>query len=219
MLNLIPYVIAIVAIYMFLQYLNSKMNAYKGIRGELLIFEILEALQGKKYILRNLYIPKEDGTTTEADVVMIHEKGIFVFESKNYSGWIFGSEKGKSWTQSLNKSTKVEFPNPIFQNQGHIKALQRILSGVNAQIYRSYIVFSERCELKKVPENYGNVIIVKRNELKQSITRLIDSLSVVLTPEEVIWIGEQLKPLVYVDSTTKEKHIQNIKAKYESQNP
>ncbi|NLK22184.1 MAG: NERD domain-containing protein [Epulopiscium sp.] len=26
---------------------------------------------------------------------------MYVFESKNYSGWIFGNEKDKNWTQML----------------------------------------------------------------------------------------------------------------------
>ena len=44
---------------------------------------------------------------------MIHEKGIFVFESKNYSGWIFGSADQLNWTQSLQNGEKHHFYNPI----------------------------------------------------------------------------------------------------------
>lgn len=43
-------------------------------------------------MLRNIYVPY-NGKTSEIDVLMIREKGIFVFESKNYSGWIFGGLK------------------------------------------------------------------------------------------------------------------------------
>ena len=43
-------------------------------------------------ILRNIYIPKEDGSTAEIDVVYITTKGLFVIESKNFSGYIFGNE-------------------------------------------------------------------------------------------------------------------------------
>ena len=37
-------------------------------------------------ILRNVYVPKENGETSEIDVLYITQKGIFVIESKNYSG-------------------------------------------------------------------------------------------------------------------------------------
>lgn len=57
-------------------------------------------LDGELVVLKNVYVPTED-KTTEIDLLMIHEKGIFVFESKNYSGWIFGSADQLNWTQSL----------------------------------------------------------------------------------------------------------------------
>ena len=42
--------------------------------------------------LRNAYVSKGDGETAEIDVMCVTGKGVFVIESKNYSGWIFGSE-------------------------------------------------------------------------------------------------------------------------------
>ena len=52
--------------------------------------KFVRLLGRKGKILRNVYIPKDNGETTEIDVVYITQKGIFVIESKNYSGWIFG---------------------------------------------------------------------------------------------------------------------------------
>lgn len=81
----------------------------------------------------NTYLPKgENGETTEIDVIMICYQGIFVFESKNYSGWIFGNEKYKTWTQTLpqgkgRKAKKEKFLNPIMQNKLHIECLQEVL--------------------------------------------------------------------------------------------
>ena len=60
-----------------------------GQRGEKLTERELKlvSLFGRKgKTLRNLYVPKDDGTTSEIDVIYITQKGIFVFESKNYSG-------------------------------------------------------------------------------------------------------------------------------------
>ena len=71
--------------------------------------------------LRNVYIPKDNGETSEIDVVYITQKGIFVFESKNYSGWIFGDEKDTYWTVMLPNRQKNRFYNPIKQNRTHIK--------------------------------------------------------------------------------------------------
>ena len=57
-------------------------------------------LPGDLVVLKNVYVPYQ-GRTSEIDLLMIHEKGIFVFESKNYSGWIFGCADQLNWTQSL----------------------------------------------------------------------------------------------------------------------
>ncbi|MER2002174.1 MAG: nuclease-related domain-containing protein [Carnobacterium inhibens] len=75
----------------------------KGNMGEYNIYRTLEKIKGTKLILTNLYIPKEDGSTTEIDLVMITKFGFFVIESKNYSGWIFGDEKYRNWTQTFPK--------------------------------------------------------------------------------------------------------------------
>ena len=78
-------------------------------------------LPGELVVFRNLYIPANN-KTVEIDLLMIHEKGIFVFESKNYSGWIFGSADQLYWTQCLQNGTRHKFYNPIRQNDTHIYA-------------------------------------------------------------------------------------------------
>lgn len=74
----------------------------KGKYGEYLTYKYLKNFEaGGARFLFNVYIPKKNGETTEIDVMMISKKGIFVFESKNYSGWIFGSEDQKNWYQTI----------------------------------------------------------------------------------------------------------------------
>ncbi len=69
------------------QWLNYEDS---GSFGEYLIQYALFNISGYGKVLNNLYIPYK-GKASEIDVIMLHEKGIFVFESKNYSGWIYGS--------------------------------------------------------------------------------------------------------------------------------
>ena len=100
----------------------------RGQCGENKIYDTLEKLSGCKAMLPNCYLPTENGDVTEVDLILIHESGIYVIESKNYSGWIFGSENQRYWTQSFSDgkggSQKYKFYNPIWQNDTHIKALQ-----------------------------------------------------------------------------------------------
>ncbi|WP_061301142.1 nuclease-related domain-containing protein [Clostridium botulinum] len=112
-------------------YKNESGNTYKevfdnkGKYGEYLIFKTLENMNKNYKMLTNIYLPKGNGETTEIDLIYIHETGIYVIESKNYSGWIFGDEKNRYWTQTLKSGKKERFYNPIMQNKTHIKYLQK----------------------------------------------------------------------------------------------
>lgn len=91
-----------------------KILTDKGVQGEFKIFEVIEKLNINKKILTNVYLDREDGTTTEIDLIMICEKGIFVFESKNYRGWIYGRESEKMWTQTFKNGKKIRFFSPVW---------------------------------------------------------------------------------------------------------
>ena len=144
-------------------YFSVKHNT--GRYGEYLTYKYLKQFEtnGAKFLF-NIYIPKENGETTEIDVLMICKKGLFVFESKNYSGWIFGSENQKNWYQTLptgrGRSHKEHFYNPIMQNRSHIKYLKAFL-GEQVPM-RSIIVFSDRCTLKSVQIRSNDISVINR---------------------------------------------------------
>lgn len=166
-------------------------------------------IDGYTKVLKNLYIPYR-GKTTEIDLLLLTEKFIFVYESKNYSGWIFGSSDNKYWTQMLNKNTKSKFYNPMLQNETHIKALSKLLD-IDKSKFKSFIVFSERCELKKVPEDTKDVKIIKRGQA-------INKTNFEMLGEEKLFeisdIDEMYKFLSKYTNVTdeiKKQHIDNIK--------
>ena len=47
---------------------------------------------------RNVTLPTPDGTT-QIDHIFVSQFGVFVVETKNMKGWIFGSERQAQWTQ------------------------------------------------------------------------------------------------------------------------
>ena len=99
----------------------------KGAFGEYQVREKLSKLDPTKYkVFNNLFLKLEDGKTSQIDHVVVSIFGIFVIETKNYSGWISGDERSEYWTQSFFKSKK-RFLNPIWQNYGHVKALKEVL--------------------------------------------------------------------------------------------
>ena len=181
-----------------------------------MIYKKLRFLEkkGAKFLF-NVYLPKENGETTECDVVLIAPKGIVVFESKNYSGWIFGDEKYKTWTQTLpqgkgKKALKEKFFNPIMQNKLHVEYLARATGG-RYPIY-SIVAFSERCEFKKMIVNNPNVQVVKRNQVYDAIAMIFNSIpEAVISDAEIIQIYDRLYPFTQVSEAVKLQHIENIK--------
>lgn len=189
------------------KFLETVFN--KGNYGEYLTFSYLEKLDSFNRILTNVYIPKKDGTTTEIDLIMLSPSGIYVLESKNYSGWIFGDEKSKYWTQTLQKSSKNKFFNPIWQNKAHINALKNVLD-IEDHFYISYIVFSERCKIKKIQVESKDVRVVKRNDLLKTIENDIKYPLRILDANKLIEIYSYLKQYSNVDESVKRLHIENL---------
>ncbi|WP_374723933.1 nuclease-related domain-containing protein [Calidifontibacillus erzurumensis] len=185
----------------------------RGNYGEYLTFLYLEKIEGNKRLLTNLYIPRKDGTTTEIDLIMISEKGIYVFESKNYSGWIFGDEKNRNWTQTLNNRRKNYFFNPIWQNKAHINALKSVVGIDDARLYKSYIIFSERCTLKKVHVTSPEVKVLKRNDLIKAIKKDFIFSEKVLTTQQVDELYFKLRKYSCIDDAVKREHVQHIQMK------
>lgn len=112
----------------------------KGYLGELLAryFAWLKLDEHTYRRLHNITLDTPDGTT-QIDHVFVSVYGIFVLETKNMAGWIFGSEKQAQWTQKLYKRT-FKFQNPLRQNYKHLKALEATL-GISAEHLHSVITF------------------------------------------------------------------------------
>ena len=152
---------------------------------------------------------------TEIDVLMISPKGLFVLESKNYSGWIFGSEYQQKWYQTLpqgrGKSRNESFYNPVMQNRSHINHLKAFLD--EALPIGSVIVFSERCTLKKVEMKSEDIKVIKRTFLFDVVSEIFNSAQATLSSEDIEAVYNKLYPLTQVDGSVKQQHIENIRAK------
>ncbi len=194
---------------------NSLIGVWldKGKLGEYKIFQYLKSLDGYKQYLFNLYLPKDHEGTTELDVVLLHESGVYVFESKNYSGWIFGTETQKNWTQTLptgrGRSRKNHFYNPIMQNKGHIKWLKSYLNDETLAIF-SCIVFSERCTLKDINLTSREHAVIQRFEVLDIVRRTAAAHPQILTQAQIDGLYQRLFPLTQVGADVKLEHIQQI---------
>lgn len=184
----------------------------KGNIAEYYTWKILDSQPEHKKVLINLYVPN-DNHTSEIDSILINKYGIFVIESKGYSGWIFGNEKDRTWTQVIYRN-KNKFYSPILQNQNHILTLKKILNINDDTIFRSYIVFSERCTLKSIKVFKSNIKVIQRHQLNDILKKDYELYGEVLSNEDIEKINKKLLQYMYVDENIKKDHINHIKNKY-----
>lgn len=124
-----------------------KNPARIGAHGEKLVSKRLRRGLPQEYlILDDVFLPLPDGTTTQIDHVVISQFGVFVIETKTYSGWIFADEKSAQWTQTIYRK-KSRFQNPLRQNYRHICALADNL-GIDKSYFLGVVAFTGECRFK-----------------------------------------------------------------------
>lgn len=67
-----------------------------------------------------------NGKTTQIDHILITSSKIYVIETKNLNGTIYGKGFEDYWTICYNKNKKYKILNPITQNSYHVKTIETI---------------------------------------------------------------------------------------------
>ena len=199
---MIVFIVFILIIVIVLKINSSKI---KGSIGEAKVNTRLNFL-GKEYIvLKDILISSSNGYTSQIDELVLSEYGIFVIETKNYKGWIFGNEKAENWTQVIYKE-KHTFRNPIKQNWSHIYALKSLLSDYPNIKYHPIVVFSGNATLKSIE---SSVPVIYSNRLNSTIRRL--SFEKCLSIDEVNKFQTILESSELKERNARKEHIKNIK--------
>jgi restriction system protein len=135
-------VILMKALYRFL--LSPKI---KGRIGEWIVSNRLKKqLDPTVYhLLDDIMLPTPDGTT-QIDHVVVSRYGIFVVETKTYTGWIYGNERDPQWTQVVYRR-KSQFQNPLRQNYRHTRTLAD-LTGIPEEYFKPAVAFGGDCTFK-----------------------------------------------------------------------
>lgn len=197
------YLIPLVILAIILK-LTLKYAWFKGVFGEFIVNITAQRLLDKDqyHLIKNVTLPTEDGTT-QIDHVIVSKYGIFVIETKNMKGWIFGSPNQKTWTQKIYKSS-FKFQNPLHQNYKHVKTLESLL-GLNEQQIHSVIVFVGDSTFKtEMPENvtYG----------KDYIRFIKSKTHPIITEKEVKEIVSKIELAKFKPSfKTHREHVKHVK--------
>ncbi len=187
----------------------------KGPLGEYLIKYVLDNMIATTGYptYTNLIVPNPNSLahTAEIDVLLLTIKGIFVFESKNYAGWIFGSDGQRQWTASLAKDKRERFYNPVMQNREHVRALAAYL-GLHESAFRSYIVFSKRSVLKEVPADTSEYCVCQRPSLRSRLRNDLRAREALFSDEHFRSLKARLDVLAAASGEgAREEHVEQVR--------
>lgn len=130
-----------------------RTNWFRGVIGELQVQLFLAMIPSQEYEKTNGVILPSGRGSTEIDHLVFSQQGIFVIETKNRSGWIYGNQYDAQWTQTFKNGRKYKFQNPLRQNYKHTETVAELLNVPNKHVH-SLVAFSGKAKLKtELPEN------------------------------------------------------------------
>lgn len=143
--------------------------------------------------------------TTQIDHLYVSVYGVFVVETKNMGGWIFGSEHQREWTQVF-PGHKRRFQNPLLQNYRHIKAVESVL-GVPARCQRSVVVFAGDATFKTaMPASVCTI--------DDYLDHIASFKEVVLSEAECAAICEKIAGNLLPGRESRKAHVQSLREKH-----
>jgi len=180
----------------------------KGARGERRVHNALSSVldENEYRVLSDLMLPVA-GATTQLDHLVLSRFGIFVIETKNMSGWIFGGADQQKWTQVQKGGKRRNFQNPLRQNYAHVKAVESILE-VDLKVLHNFVVFTGSAEPKTdMPENVAWELY--------ALGKLIGARrQIVFSDLQLNAFVEKLQgQALENNSTVRKQHLQNLEKK------
>lgn len=154
----------LIALVLFIEFYLKHSIYVKGKVGEKEVANMLASINGYNRIINNILI-NDNGKSRQIDHIAITEYGIFVIETKNYKGVIYGDERHNEWTQYINRKG-FKFNNPTHQNYAHVKVVANILSLPEEDIF-NMVVFTNNSRLKVKAKND---IVINVDKLINTIT-------------------------------------------------
>lgn len=116
--------------------IDGKKSDKIGAKGEALVAKKLSKCKKENdRLLNDVVLLDSKGESYQIDHIFINKNGIWIIETKNWSGRIYGSDEQKEWTQVLAYGKeKHRHYSPVKQNLTHVNKILRVLKGKTAII-------------------------------------------------------------------------------------
>lgn len=141
----LPCAVLLIGGTLFAGYYSTKATACKrGIEGEAITAGIVSSLPNEYVGIQNITVSYQ-GSSSELDMVIVGSTGVFIIETKNMGGTIYGNCESPMWTQQKTgrqgtQYTKT-FYNPIKQVNTHTYRLANLLRSNGFSVYINDMVY------------------------------------------------------------------------------
>lgn len=200
--------VAFIALLFFREF-HSSSDAI-GKRGEKKVSSRLDKLPSDDYMVLNDVLIKSGNYTTQIDHIVISRYGVFVIETKNIHGKIYGSENAEYWKQYLpdvgfkryGTTQEHQLRNPFWQNAGHIKSLRRLVFGNDVPIH-GVVVFPYNTDLYV---NCDQPLL----RVKDVAPYIKQFRTEVLSDEQISYYRRRLLEVMSTSEDDRQYHLENI---------
>ncbi len=158
------------------------------------------------HLMDHLTLPLKNGTT-QVDHVLISRFGVFVIETKEYTGWIFAGPQDPTWTQVLYRA-KFRFQNPLRQNHLHVSKIRELLDFLPSDAVVPVVVFAGNAEFKTpIPDGVFTL---------ESLLRYLDSrkAEVISTNRLQFCVGRLETTRLSISKATDVEHVEQLRRRY-----
>ena len=149
--------------------------------------------------LHDFMLPGAYGGIAKIDHAVMTAGGILCIQTKHYSGVVFGEPDEPQWT-NVDGAARRRFLNPLIQNEGRTRALQKIVPEVPVA---NLVVFTGSVEFTSAPPK--NVIRV--GQLESFIAKFVFGPSKV-EDWDAVWMT--VKSAALTDKATRKDHASQL---------
>ena len=179
-------------------------NQFLGKSGEHWAAQELGKLPSGEYHVLNDLVLEDSHGLHQIDHVVVSPYGIYMVETKNYTGSIIGDAKYANWLLYVG-GQKRKIHSPLRQNYGHIKCLQELLK-LDESAFVSIVCFANRTKTK-VTVHSDREFVVHTDTLRSAV--LDHPQCSGLDAESIV---QNLQSFNITDKKIRRQHVKQLRA-------
>lgn len=191
-----------------------KENELKGSFGEWLA-KYYSKIVTDALVLHDILIDGADGHTSQIDLVMIGEKGIYVIEVKSFNGKVYGDGKKKTWYYYIGEK-KYDIYSPLLQNKKHIQYLKTFLTEFgDIPFFSVVLLIGADFKVNNInanPDSIDTVVCNSLPALTDSIQLLAQDKPITLTETKKQEIFKFIQSNQHIGKDARSAHKQSVQS-------